>query len=551
VSVHAGRGSEQGNIAVLEDTMFGTVEDKFTQMGADFFRRNPLRWQESIRLHREALAVQAQARIKQKSAEGFIHQQEERTLTSSLQGAPAEYLLKLSRDYGYLYGVIAAVLIVASYALLCITFEPFPIGRIYVPAFAAGLSILCSGFMYWFLESAARKRWLQFSFAATGLGMSILANLFLAGVRGLQFAGLMQSSSTASGETGNAVITAQKFYSGATPLLQLALPLLTISSELGAGLFLHSALERIFAPDLIARKKLGRTHDKLIRIHSQIEELRTLPETFEKYATEGAINAQGGAPIEGPAERWLPIIVPIAFLLLMLFGFAVVRGFSAETPTPHPDLVMLTIDLTTSVNAQNGNGQTGYETYKVAGEEIIRQTSVPGTTFVAIGITDSSFSHPLFLLQNRIDTDPGYFGEKLQVSKKHVIDTWRQQTGTRVPSFKHTDLLGAFEEVAEIRQSQNVRFPVLIVLSDMRNNMPHQLDIETPNDIDVSSTLNLIRRQGAVPNLNGIQVYVLGAKCSDRSYRYFERLRELWTEYFKAAGAQLRLFTDQTQVKIQ
>ena len=46
-----------------------------------------------------------------------------------------------------------------------------------------------------------------------------------------------------------------------------------------------------------------------------------------------------------------------------------------------------------------------------------------------------------------------------------------------------------------------------------------------------------------MPDLHGVEVYALGVDGAGKDMRYWQTLRDFWTEYFKRTGAILKTYS--------
>ena len=80
----------------------------------------------------------------------------------------------------------------------------------------------------------------------------------------------------------------------------------------------------------------------------------------------------------------------------------------------------------------------------------------------------------------------------------------------------------------------------MILFSDMRHITP-ELDLERPARITVPEALVRIERHKLLADLNGIDVYALGVHDVGKPVAYWNSLRDFWLEYFRRAGANLKM----------
>ena len=67
-------------------------------------------------------------------------------------------------------------------------------------------------------------------------------------------------------------------------------------------------------------------------------------------------------------------------------------------------------------------------------------------------------------------------------------------------------------------------------------------DFEKPPVID-KSFLQRTEKEGLISDLKGVRVYALGVSTIGKTQNYWASLKNYWQEYFKKAGADLKIFT--------
>jgi len=114
------------------------------------------------------------------------------------------------------------------------------------------------------------------------------------------------------------------------------------------------------------------------------------------------------------------------------------------------------------------------------------------------------------------------------------FDLMLRDTGNAAPS---TDILGSLELAKRVFSLYPNMDHILLVMSDMREtSRVVGLDAVTMKGVD--SLVSRLRNAGRVADLGNAHVCVLGA--SHPSPERFRIIREFWTRYFAATGAQLR-----------
>ena len=83
---------------------------------------------------------------------------------------------------------------------------------------------------------------------------------------------------------------------------------------------------------------------------------------------------------------------------------------------------------------------------------------------------------------------------------------------------------------------------VLVIFSDMRQDTL-TLDLEHPKVVSASLAMGKAERERLLPDLHGVEVYVLGVDGAGKDIAYWQTLRDFWTAYFKKTGADLESYS--------
>ena len=203
--------------------------------------------------------------------------------------------------------------------------------------------------------------------------------------------------------------------------------------------------------------------------------------------------------------------------------------------------LVIALDLTQSV-AVKGTDQKQEFQKNVDAVARVLATSPAGADITVLGITDRSFSQPSILLSAELSDDPGYFGERLQAARSRLASVFRHQASSLAPIAPKTDILGALMTASELFQASPGCKHVLVVFSDMRSDTP-ALDLEHARIVSTAFAMQKAEKERLLPDLHGVEVYALGVDGAGKGMRYWQTLRDFWTEYFKRTGAILKTYS--------
>jgi hypothetical protein len=428
--------------------------------------------------------------------------------------------------------ILTFLLVGSGFALSLLTLEPYRLGLKSI-FYSAGIALVVPFLVHATLDLFASPL-LRKSVTALSCIAALTGVLLFALVRGHLFgqeANSDYAEITIDGQETTSTAQQNTFYRDTVPLLQLAMVLLALGMEVGAGIASHEA-ERLNAAIETESKMLS---DKLDAARNRVSIL-----------AEDIIDRQNQGRIF-EAEFWRDFhscvvkhgLAKIAGRAILPCLLAIVL-YPTSSRAQVPLHVVVALDLTKSTDQRNSDGTTQFDkNVKAVGQLLER---LPAATEVTVfGITSNTFMQPYLILSARLDSDAGYFGEKLSNERRQLLIAWNKQCEGLKPRFRDTDILGAFRLAADFFARQgNANRKAFVIYSDMWQSTP-ELDLEhrrmrSPSLVDGDSS-------HTSPDLHDVEVYVLGATASSRTAADWTRLREYWMEYLKSSAANLRSYS--------
>ena len=426
------------------------------------------------------------------------------------------------------------LLALAAFVFSLLAFDPYRLGwKSYL--YCLGIAIVTP-----FLIEEIIERWdlagLVKTLATIAGVAALLSLIFLAVIRGDLLAHEIDTANQTVVTDDTDTATQQPppqndFYRETVALLRLAMALLAVAMELGAGLALHKAWrtsENSGEDWKELRKELSIVRTQMVALATEMTLLQNEPAIFAAQFWRNFYHAMLTHTVRNATAKLL-----LGLVILLLPGL---HGYAdAQEQTA----IVAAIDLSQSVGSAGPDARSDFEK-NVAGMTKLLAAVPVSSRVVVLGITDKSFGEPYILLSARVPDDPGYFGEKLQAAHRQLIGLWKRRSAQLQPNFKHTDILGALLTVEHIfNESPQASRKVLVIFSDMRHSTA-ELDFESGNS--VPSFTQWKQRPNAVPiaTLKGVQVYALGVDGAGKPIGYWQLLKAFWSEYFESADASLR-----------
>lgn len=476
------------------------------------------------------IALKNQPRTVALRAEIGMLQDEEHDLRRRVALAPATSSLKGGRRKVRYYWTVAVLLALAAFVFALLAFEPYQLGwKAYF--YCCGIAVVTP-----FLLHESLERWNVAGIIRALATFATLAALFslivLAVIRGDILGREMETATPVvvdSTESAEPQQPQTDFYRDTLDYLRLAMALLALAIELGAGLALHQAWHSA-GDDGDNREqlltKLRQTRERMIANLAELTQLENEPASF---ASRFWRNFYHASLTHIGRSALTKLLLAIAVLVA-----PVIAGHAAERERT---TIVMAIDLTQSVAGRGPDAQTDFEK-NVAGVASLLAQAPSSSRIVVLGITDQSFAHPYILLSATVTSDAGYFHEKLQAARRQLVKAWKDRARRIEPTFRETDILGALVIANQIFDNAPVNSQkILVIFSDMRH---HTRDL----DLESIPGPRLVKLKNRVtPVLKDVQVYALGVDGGGKSFSYWQSLMRFWTEYFKSAGATVRAYS--------
>jgi hypothetical protein len=199
---------------------------------------------------------------------------------------------------------------------------------------------------------------------------------------------------------------------------------------------------------------------------------------------------------------------------------------------------LLAIPRKARVDSKGADGKTDFEKNVGAVSNLLAEVPA-GASVRIIGITADSFAEPDILLSAHVDSDTGYFGERLAAARRQLVQTWIARSSRVSFDARRTDIIGALAVAAQLfGQAQGNPRKVLAIYSDMR-----QDTAEVNLNVKGKETGVRAGSSSDTPDLKGVDIYVLGADAKDSTRAGWEQLRLYWSSYFQQANANLCFYS--------
>jgi hypothetical protein len=457
---------------------------------------------------------------------------EESRIEERLQMAPPPGDLRRLRRRAIYYWSITVILTVAGFFATLLSFEPFRLGwKSWL--YCSGIAVLTPFLVERLPENKSMEKVVK-ALTAIAAAAALGSLMFLAVIRGdLLARQIHQDTATAAviDDSQPQPETQNTFYDSTLVLLRTALFLMAFATELGAGLVLREAWRS--TPDSSEdwnklRYELAEVRQRMVAIACQVTILRNEPGIFVARFWHDFYRAMLSNAVRSAMTK----------LLILILGLSVLAAKPGHAEDHLSEVVV--IDLTQSVAATGPDAKSEFQK-NIDGVTRLLSEAPAGSRITVIGITDHSFAQPYILLSARVPGDAGYFGERLAAARNQLVRAWKQRSSNLTPHYQQTDILGALQLANQIfAQQPDAGRRTLVIFSDMRQSTP---DLNLEGTKIAPSFAAVVNRCGALPALQNVQGYVLGADGAGKSSAYWQSLQTFWRVYFHNAGAVLQSYS--------
>jgi hypothetical protein len=218
--------------------------------------------------------------------------------------------------------------------------------------------------------------------------------------------------------------------------------------------------------------------------------------------------------------------------------------------TPTPKVVFALFDISESVKS-DAIRQKYLESFKRILDKI-----GAGDVIVADAISDNPLGQSSFPINVEFptfhtDTDNDLivrkqrkdFNDQIDKDRKQILEKAQALLGDKSRRVLKTKILDSMQLAQQVFKTYQRQKKVLVIFSDMiEESDKYNFQKQRVDDRLTQRIIGEERQARRLPDLNGVQVYVVGAGASEnqpQSSAAYNAVENFWLEYFKAAGANL------------
>jgi hypothetical protein len=325
--------------------------------------------------------------------------------------------------------------------------------------------------------------------------------------------------------------------------LSRAMLLIMIAADLILG-FLGGQLSHMHTnDDYAAWRNLKKIGELVISLQARVSELQSSIEIAKKRCMAGILRAQSAR-----GKRRIPYHQALGVVIIVLspvFAVSVSQGQTIE----HFEGIL--IDTSASI-AKGGSDHDLSREYIVSTKGLLLTEPANSRVWVS-SISNDSFGGVGEIVKGWTPDARGVFTDDLNRARRQLVFGFQGRPSTVVPVASGTDIFGAlwhmkalFESTPESSASRAASKTIWI-FSDMMNETK---EFPMPTLVAMGPQRMLERAQGhglLVP-LRGYRIYIYGASPRGLTAEVWKALRDFWTIYFSASGAELVSYSAECKV---
>lgn len=234
-------------------------------------------------------------------------------------------------------------------------------------------------------------------------------------------------------------------------------------------------------------------------------------------------------------------------LLILTITFGTLCAMSSCGPEEPESFKTVLILYDLSASTQNGSRESYAEQSKMICEDLDA-----GDELICEAITDKSIREkaPIAKMVSEPPhtTTTNKFGEEKQLKEAEIkfqaglsdaINNILSALADTTKTFPKTDIFSAAKQAETVFKVFPNDKKVLVIMSDMLEyDGKFNFEKSAPDEKKTKAILDELTKLGAMPNLQGVEIYISGADATNNTAFY--GVRDFWKAFFTQAGAHLK-----------
>jgi hypothetical protein len=305
-----------------------------------------------------------------------------------------------------------------------------------------------------------------------------------------------------------------------------------IAADIALGLLVGLLVRMHTDEDYAAWRKMKILHKLVTAQERRISELVASVEIAKKRCMAGILRAENTLTKRRPPYHQA---LTIFFLLVVLFT---ARSTTAQNVERYESIL---IDTSGSIS-RGGTTNELFHEYLISTKKLLL-TEPPNSRVWVSSISTDSFGGVHEIVKGWTPDARGVFTDDLTRARRDIASQFEKNSSGMAPVAQGTDIIGGLWHLKALFESGSKSdvsgvTKTIWIFSDMMNETKN-FPMATLIEIGPERMLERAKANGLLVPLNGYKVYVYGATPSGLSPQAWETLKNFWTMYFAAAGAEL------------
>jgi hypothetical protein len=318
-----------------------------------------------------------------------------------------------------------------------------------------------------------------------------------------------------------------------------AMLFIMIAADLMLGFFVGLVGHMNTDDDYAAWWELRETTKLVTKLEETVSERHASIEIAKKLCSAGILRAQNVRNNRKPPYHGA-LAVLVAFLLL---GTGMAR---TQTIDHHEGIL---IDVSGSVG-RNGAPSDLFRAYLTSTRTLLLSEPAKSRVWVST-ISVDSFGGVREVVKGWTPESRGVFTDDLNRARHQLASSFEKNSSGMSPAASGTDIFGALWHFKTLFESgPQGTSNTIWIFSDMMNET-REFPMPTLLTNGTEKMLEQVKSNGLLVPLKGYKVYVYGATPSGLTPQAWLTIKDFWTLYFQAAGAELVSYSAECDVQRQ
>ncbi len=337
-------------------------------------------------------------------------------------------------------------------------------------------------------------------------------------------------NSTAENKTSEAAVS---------ELFSQAVVKLAIATDLAVGLLLGALVSIWTSSDFAGWRRLRTLNTEIAKHDGIVNTLAAIVAAARHQASAGILRGRHFARPKHPSYLQ---IMPLLFVAVL--GLA--EPSFAQSVTRQEAILL---DVSRSI-VHGGKNRSLFDEMLAGVSSLLKNEPAESRVWVFVISTDS-FGAVEPVVGGYTPPMHGVFADKLNLARQQLVDAFKRRTTNITPNSNATDIIGGLwrTKAAFDAASASAKLPKdIYIFTDGINhtgafNMPALIPTGADNMLIFARNNNML-----VP-LAGYRVHVYGASTLGLSPFAWNTIKSFWTAYFRAAGAELVIYSSEANIE--